>query len=647
MGDNNETKETLEKGSGYVDATLAYSGGDSKIEETMAKPSATGATLPTAAMTYGQIDRKSLEQAEAQVAEEWKVGDVILDLYEVKEELGEGGFGKVHRVRHRGWNTDLAVKSLRKDLIKDKVQRKTFIHECEGWVNLGLHPQIVSCYYVRDLGGLPRIFSELMEGGSLEDWIEQGKVEEWKQIIDIAIQCLDGLDYAHNKGLIHRDIKPVNCLMSKEGDLKITDFGIASGLATLGFDVTESKVCDMTKTMMFKEGAIGTPAYMPPEQWDRQYGDIGPWSDIYAFGVMLFEMCCDERPFDEGGDDIGVLKIRHTGVEAPNPKEIREDIPEKLSGFILKCLRKKTDERFLNCDSARDELVKIYIDFLKNISTPFYHSSFNQYAGSVYFVSFSPNGLYALLRIESLIGEDTLMLWEIKTGKFIRTFNQYAGSVNSVSISPDGLYALSGSGDKTLKLWEIKTGKCIRTFEGHISYVYSVSISPDGQYALSGSNDKTLRLWDIKTGKCIRILEGHTSYVYSVSFSPDGRYALSGSDDQTLRLWEFEWEHEFPEMVDWDEGARPYLENFLTLHTPYAGTIPTDREPTKKEITLALTKVGKPVWTDEDFQKLLEQLGYAGYGWLRPEGVRRELEKMAEERKKSLWGSIVGFFKGV
>jgi serine/threonine protein kinase len=136
------------------DATLpAVSTGP---EETMPQ----GTTMPR---TYLQMDQKSLEEAEEKVSEEWNVGDIILDLYEVKEVLGEGGFGKVHRVRHRGWNTDLAVKSLRKDLIRDKVQRKVFIHECEGWVNLGLHPHIVSCYYVRDLGGLPRIFSELME----------------------------------------------------------------------------------------------------------------------------------------------------------------------------------------------------------------------------------------------------------------------------------------------------------------------------------------------------------------------------------------------------------------------------------------------------------------------------------------------------
>jgi hypothetical protein len=88
--------------------------------------------------------------------------------------------------------------------------------------------------------------------------------------------------------------------------------------------------------------------------------------------------------------------------------------------------------------------------------------------------------------------------------------------------------------------------------------------------------------------------------------------------------------------TDWEEGARPYLETFLTIHTPYAGDLPTDHKPTDSEITLALTRRGKPVWSEADFQRLLYTLGCAGYGWLRPEGVRRELEKMAADRDNKL-----------
>jgi hypothetical protein len=114
--------------------------------------------------------------------------------------------------------------------------------------------------------------------------------------------------------------------------------------------------------------------------------------------------------------------------------------------------------------------------------------------------------------------------------------------------------------------------------------------------------------------------------------SIDGRWALSGSRDSTLRLWELDWELEAPDPADWDDGARPYLETFLTLHAPYTGTLPQDREPSEEEIQQALSRRGKPSWTDQDFQELLQQLQYAGYGWLRPEGVRAKLEQLA-----SIW----------
>jgi hypothetical protein len=162
--------------------------------------------------------------------------------------------------------------------------------------------------------------------------------------------------------------------------------------------------------------------------------------------------------------------------------------------------------------------------------------------------------------------------------------------------------------------------------------VTSVHLSADGHYALSGSGDETLKLWEVETGKCLRTFQGHGRSVESVHLSADGRHALSGSYDNTLKLWFLDWELDAREPADWDEGARPYLENFLTCHTPFAGKIPKVREPTEEEVQQALTRQGTPSWTEEDFQGLLTELGYAGYGWLRPEGVRRKLQEMASER---------------
>ena len=226
--------------------------------------------------------------------------------------------------------------------------------------------------------------------------------------------------------------------------------------------------------------------------------------------------------------------------------------------------------------------------------------------------------------------DKTLKLWEVTTGRCMRTFEGNIGSVYSVYLSTNNQFALLGSWDKTLKLWEVATGQCLRTFEGHTGSVSSVCLSADERFALSGSRDKTLKLWEVATGLCLRTFEGHTDTVNSICLSADSRFALSGSRDKTLKLWVLLWELEERQAANWDEGARPYLENFLTQHTLYAATLPEDRKPSDEEITLALTRRGTPTWTEEDFQKLLYTLGCAGYGWLRPEGVRKQLEAMAK-----------------
>jgi WD40 repeat protein len=181
-----------------------------------------------------------------------------------------------------------------------------------------------------------------------------------------------------------------------------------------------------------------------------------------------------------------------------------------------------------------------------------------------------------------------------------------------------------------LKLWDITTGECLRSLKAHTGFVPSVMLSANAEFALSAS-DAALKLWDMKSGECLRSLAGHTAHVSSVSLSADRRFAISGSGDRTIKLWLLDWELEDRDLADWDEGAKDYLRVFLLQQTPYASSLPEDREPSPEEITLSLTREGKPSWKEEDFQRLLYTLGCVGYGWLRPEGVRRELEKMTEE----------------
>ena len=143
---------------------------------------------------------------------DWQPGEIVLGLYEVLGVLGQGGMGRVYRVRHRGWGLDLAVKAPLPAILEAAGGADLFENEAETWVNLGLHPHVVTCYYVRRAFGLPLVFAELADGGSLLDAIRRRRLTSAEAILDVAIQAAWGLHYAHEQGLVHRDVKPANVL---------------------------------------------------------------------------------------------------------------------------------------------------------------------------------------------------------------------------------------------------------------------------------------------------------------------------------------------------------------------------------------------------------------------------------------------------
>ncbi len=261
--------------------------------------------------------------------------------------------------------------------------------------------------------------------------------------------------------------------------------------------------------------------------------------------------------------------------------------------------------------------------------------TFSGHTDHVVSLAFSPDALSVL----SGSGDHSLRLWDVTTGELVRTFEGHTGGVRSVAFSPDARFALSGSWDHTLRWWDVGTGQCRCTLAGHKEAVTSAAVSPDGRFAVSvsgdptyASQDSTLRLWELGTGHLFREFDWKQGQGYwSVAFSPDGRFAITGSLDGTLRRWELDWEYEAVEPADWDQAALPLMEAFLTLSTPYAGVLPGDRAPTQEEVALALTRRGQPVWSEDDLCRFIKTLGRTGFGWLRPEGVRRKLELLTTE----------------
>lgn len=1169
---------------------------------------------------------------------EWQPGDTILDLYEVKKVLGQGGMGNVYLIHHKSWNMDLAVKSPLPGLFTEQKAAENFIREAETWVNLNLHPNIVQCYYVRTIGGIPRIFAEYVPGGTLHHWIAQRKLTQLDQILDVAIQFAWGLHAAHEQGIVHQDVKPFNVLITSDGTPKVSDFGLARAK-----NITGSNVATTPDNMVTMAGLF-TTAYCSPEQARGE--KLSRKTDIYSWAVSVLQMfvgdivwqnglqapqvlkayrsllgpkfivkmpkklakllkqCLCMRPDDRPKDmleiasslqevyrgvcrevyqrtrpkptehladslnnralslfDLGKAKeaialwqqslkiephhpesVYNMGLVEWRSAQIGDDVltrrlgeacvsnPQKsapcyllalvhlergdgtsaktqlgkiaASGWLLdeiehalreaerrasssnrnsqtfvghksgvwkaclswderyvlssafgevvkfwdattghclrsteggeagislfclsedgqyamiigddcaleywdmlnwqclkkigerrkgnlsvslsgngkyalsaydghvlllweiqsgRCLLTFKDERdyiksaclswdgkkvLVACDDGRlkllglagnvclqefkghedevkdlclsrdgrhalsasldrynqatiklwqvengrclrtyedgltnvksvrfgrtglwvltadDDSDAVKLSFLDRLALPYvapfvlckasstakdvsvgreYESALSRardasdagdtiiaaklvriarslpgYArkndafelwttlylrlprktlsGGWEIGNFSPgcssplcfsgeggfvltggelreprtgrclriifdgvlmgeqtvcsneNGSLALSGNDdwtvkvwniatgdcirtfpgrkafwpwsicisrdsrfALVGywklfeeeEDDIKLWDISTGCCLRSFNGHKGKVRSVCLSNDAQYAVSGGSDGTIRFWSLQTGQClkaievtrkdrraavswsqnesgelehpdfnynavclsddakyvlytdsenrlvlcdfktgqsVRTFAGHGVFTNSVSFTRDGRFAVSGGDDHTVKVWELATGRCLRTFEGHREAVTSVCLSADGRYVLSGSRDKTVKLWALDWDLEEKKASDWDEGARPYVKTFLTLHTPFAAALPSDHEPTNEEVTLALTRRGKPVWNDADFQQLLYTLGSAGYGWLRQEGVRRELVRMAADRTRS------------
>jgi hypothetical protein len=250
------------------------------------------------------VHPSSLVQAEVEVPDEWKVGDRLLNLYEVTGILGTGGFGQVYKVLHTGWNISLAVKTPQAEQLEKIGGVENFIREAETWVKLGLHPHIVTCFYVRKLGKSPRVFAEFVGGGSLHDWIygkdgespklyEGGNAESFKRILDIAIQFAWGLHYSHEQGLIHQDVKPGNTMMTADGTVKVTDFGLARA-RPIQVSATEGSP-DQTLQV---EGSGSTPAYCSPEQYLQQ--TLTRRTDLWSWALSVLEMFKGGRRWDVG-----------------------------------------------------------------------------------------------------------------------------------------------------------------------------------------------------------------------------------------------------------------------------------------------------------------------------------------------------------
>jgi len=297
------------------------------------------------------LDESNQELDPSMIGRPWYPGKVIEGLYRIEGEIARGGMGVIHKATDLATNNFVVIKSLLPEVAQDEGYKKRFIREAEEWVNLGVHPNLVRCYTAHEIEYLPRIIAEYIDGQDLRTLIKRGLLP-FNRALNISVQICWGMAFAHDKELAHRDLKPANILMDWEGNVKVTDFGLVKHMID---DQSETKVMVQSGRSEFGGtlltlGIIGTPEYIAPEQWE---GRGGKQSDIYAFGIILYELFCGRRPFEhknlEGVSRITAYHLSHTKETVPAPETMTEKsdetLPKSLAQLMQKCLEKSAAER--------------------------------------------------------------------------------------------------------------------------------------------------------------------------------------------------------------------------------------------------------------------------------------------------------------
>ena len=270
-----------------------------------------------------------------------KTGMIIAERYEIVSKIGTGGMADVYKAMDHKLNRFVAVKVLKPEFREDATFVKKFRSEAQAAAGL-THPNIVNVFDVGDDEGVYYIVMELIEGITLKEYISKKGKLSVKEATSIAIQVSMGLEAAHSHGIVHRDVKPQNIIISTDGKVKVTDFGIARAASS---NTISSNV-------------MGSVHYSSPEQVRGGYSDEK--SDIYSLGITLYEMVTGRVPFD--GDTTVAIAIKHLQEEMVPPSVYSPDLPYSLEQIIMKCTQKSVDRRYNKMEDVIEDLKHSLID---------------------------------------------------------------------------------------------------------------------------------------------------------------------------------------------------------------------------------------------------------------------------------------------
>jgi WD40 repeat protein len=499
--------------------------------------------------------------------------------YEILEELAHGGMGVVFRARQVSLNRPVALKMILTGRLSSRAVLERFLLEATAVAQLD-HPNIVPIYEIGADGGQHFFSMRLIQGGSLAERLNQ-YLDDPIATAELLEKVARAVHYAHQRGIMHRDLKPGNILLDTAGEPHVGDFGLAK-LTEADSHITQSDAC------------LGTPGYMAPEQV-RGARDITTAADVYSLGAILYQMLTGVAPFT-GPSPAEIL--RHVVEDEPaTPRSLRKRIPRDLETICLKCLRKQPNQRYSTAEALAEDLrrfrlsepieartvasierlwswcrrkpalatasgvaiaavlaalviLTISLVAVIRAQTETKHALARvmlEKANAQFALDEPAQGLLTLVGgldravssgdsdVEASIRRQ-LGVWRNFVHPLCCIVDQ-GGEVQSIALSPDGKTLVTGGLDQA-RVWNVQTGQPLCAPLRHAGAMRAIAISPDGTRVLTGNEDGTAIEWNIATGQSIGQPMKHDGEVHSVAFSPDGNSLLTAAaDDKRAHLW--------------------------------------------------------------------------------------------------------------